>query len=175
MSSKPLANKVALVTGSGRGLGRSHALLLAALGAKVMVNDTGSATTKGDLDVTEPVAQQVAELIRSTGGEAAWTATSAVDGAALVRETVERFGRLDILVANAGVLRSARLERMSDLNFDLMWKVNMLGAYSAVRAAIPIFLSQGYGRVVLTASTSGIFGSFGGSNCEFNVERSKNF
>lgn len=100
-----LQGRVALVTGSGRGLGRSHALLLGSLGAKVMVNDTGAATTRGDVDKTEPVAQQVAEDIVRGGGDAAWTQTSAVDGAKLVRETVEKFGRCDILVLNAGILR----------------------------------------------------------------------
>jgi NAD(P)-dependent dehydrogenase (short-subunit alcohol dehydrogenase family) len=109
-----LRDRCALVTGAGRGLGRSHALLLASLGAKVMVNDTGAATTRGDLDKTEPVAKEVAELIRQGGGKAEWTQSSAVDGVRLVKETMEAFGRLDILVLNAGILRLVRKRYFSD-------------------------------------------------------------
>ncbi|KAI9014290.1 hypothetical protein DFJ74DRAFT_682022 [Hyaloraphidium curvatum] len=161
---------VALVSGAGRGLGRSHALLLGALGAKVLVNDTGKGL-RGDGE-EEEVARTVAEEIIRHGGKAAWSTRSAVDGDKLVEEAVQRFGRIDVLVLNAGILRSARLERMSDVNFDLMWQINMMGAYSAARAAVPHFVRQGYGRVIFTSSSSGVWGSFGGSNygtCKYSL------
>ncbi|KXS22488.1 NAD(P)-binding protein [Gonapodya prolifera JEL478] len=158
-----------VVTGSGRGIGRSHALFFAARGANVVINDTGAPTTRGDAhsqaESAQSVAEDTARYIQHHGGPtASFTTVSAEFGDAVVRESIDKFGRLDVLVVNAGILRSARLERMSEQAFDAMWKVNVKGAYSAVRAAWPVFLKQGYGRIVLTSSTSGTFGSFGGSN-----------
>ncbi|KAJ3342208.1 hypothetical protein HDU93_002998 [Gonapodya sp. JEL0774] len=157
------------VTGSGRGLGRSHALFFASRGANVLINDTGAQTTRGDLvpdpEKTISVAETTSNFINSNGtAKSGFTTVSAEFGDAVVRQALIQFGRLDVLVVNAGILRSARLERMSESAFDAMWRVNVKGAYSAIRAAWPVFLKQGYGRIVLTSSTSGTFGSFGGTN-----------
>ncbi|GAA0920852.1 SDR family oxidoreductase [Nonomuraea longicatena] len=158
-------DRVAIVTGAGHGLGRSHALLLAERGAKVVVNDLG-----GALDGTGASAgpaAEVAELIRETGGQAVAGAddVSTPEGAeAVVRAAVDAFGRIDIVVNNAGILRDRSFGKMTVEEFDAVLAVHVRGSYLVSRAAYPYMKEAGYGRVVNTSSPAGLFGNFGQAN-----------
>jgi NAD(P)-dependent dehydrogenase (short-subunit alcohol dehydrogenase family) len=152
---RPLAGAVAIVTGAGSGLGRSHALALADRGANLVVNDLPSA-----VDATLTL---VAE-IQDRGGRAVPVFASAADpasGEQLVRGALDAFGRLDIVVSNAGVLRSDVFPDVDDDNWELHQSVHADGAFRLLRAAWPTLTSQGYGRVVLTTSAAGLFGANG--------------
>ncbi|MCG5214311.1 SDR family oxidoreductase [Streptosporangium sp. KLBMP 9127] len=157
--------KVALVTGAGHGLGRSHALLLAERGAKVVVNDLG-----GSLDGTGASAgpaADVVELINKNGGEAVANTDNVAtpEGAkAIVAAAVDGFGRLDIVVNNAGILRDKSFGKMSVEEFDAVLAVHVRGAFLVSRAAFPYLKEQGYGRIVNTSSPAGLFGNFGQAN-----------
>jgi NAD(P)-dependent dehydrogenase (short-subunit alcohol dehydrogenase family) len=160
MSELRFDDRVAVITGAGRGLGRAYALLLASKGAKVIVNDNGSAIsgTNGDLGVADSV---VAE-IRAAGGEAvACTETVATPdgGQAIIDAARKSFGRIDILIHNAGNNRYASLTEMSFEDFDAVLDVHLRGAFNLVRAAFPHMCDAGYGRVVLTSSIGGIYGN----------------
>ncbi|WDG18564.1 SDR family NAD(P)-dependent oxidoreductase [Microbacterium sp. Clip185] len=157
MSSIRLDGRVAIVTGAGRSLGRAYALALAAAGAAVVVNDVDAAS-----------ADAVVEEIRAAGG-AATAAVAAVGTTAaaeqLVRAAVDAFGRLDILVANAGVLRDRVLWKMSDEEFDLVVETHLRGTFTCGRAAASFLREQGEGgRIILIGSPAGQFGSFGQTN-----------
>lgn len=152
--------RVAVVTGGGRGLGRSYCRLLAARGAAVVVNDIGGGLT-GDGCDPGPAADVVAE-IRSAGGEAAASTDSvstADGGAAIIQTALERYGRIDILIHNAGNARRAPLTRMSTDDFDAVLDVHLRGAFHVVRAAFPHMQRAGYGRIVLTSSIGGLYGN----------------
>lgn len=154
-----LSGRVAIVTGAGRGLGRSHALALAARGAAVLVND---------LDVGgEDPAEDVAAEIRDAGGDAA-AAHDGVDtpggGAALVEAARDRWGRIDIVVNNAGILRDASFAKLTVEQLDAVLKVHLYGAFHVTMAAWPHLREQSYGRVVNTTSGSGLYGNFGQAN-----------
>lgn len=156
-----LDGRVAVVTGAGAGLGRSHALLLASQGAKVVVNDLPS-KGKGP----SPAELVVSEII-AAGGDAIAAHGSVVDeGAvsAMVRAAVEKFGRLDILVNNAGILRDKSFAKLDPADFELVLKVHLYGTLLCTRAAWPIMLAQKYGRIVFTTSVAGLAGGFGQSN-----------
>jgi NAD(P)-dependent dehydrogenase (short-subunit alcohol dehydrogenase family) len=159
------AGKVAVVTGAGGGLGKSHALELARRGAKVVVNDLGGARdgTGGSSEAAKAV---VAE-IEKAGGTAIANGASVSDraGAAhLVAQTVDTYGRIDILVNNAGILRDKTFNKMSEDDFDAVVAVHLLGGAYCTRAAWRIMREQGYGRVVMTTSSTGLYGNFGQSN-----------
>jgi NAD(P)-dependent dehydrogenase (short-subunit alcohol dehydrogenase family) len=153
-------DRVAVVTGAGRGLGREYALLLARLGAKVVVNDPGGALT-GDGGDSGP-AQQVVDEIIAAGGEAIASTESvatAVGGQAIVGAASQRYGRIDILIHNAGIVRQAPLSEMAAEDFDAVLDVHLRGAFHVVRAAFPAMCQAGYGRVVLTSSIGGLYGN----------------
>ncbi|BBX21150.1 short-chain dehydrogenase [Mycolicibacter terrae] len=157
--------RVAVVTGAGRGLGRAYAHLLAARGASVVVNDTGADLT-GD-GVRVEAAEQVAEAIRAAGGDAvACTASVATPqgGQDIIAAALERYGRLDIVIHNAGNVRRASLRDMTPADFDAVLDVHLRGAFHVVRAAFPVMCDAGYGRIVLTSSIGGLYGNSGVAN-----------
>ena len=154
--------RVAIVTGAGQGLGRSHALEFARRGAKVVVNDLGGATNGGGANAG--LAQSVVEEIKALGGEAVANADSVENGARIVEAAMDTFGRIDVIVNNAGILRDASFAKMTDEDWDLIYRVHLLGSYRVTRAAWPIMRAAGYGRIVMTTSTAGIYGNFGQAN-----------
>ncbi|MBL8347225.1 MAG: SDR family NAD(P)-dependent oxidoreductase [Rubrivivax sp.] len=163
--SRLLDGKVALVTGGGRGVGRGIALALAAAGAKVVVNDLG-ATLDGRASTEQP-AQEVVATIRAAGGEAITDGGSVADwnqAHKMVERAVEAFGRIDIVVNNAGILRDVMFHRMSEAEFDSVVAVHLKGSFNVSRAAAPHFKTQGSGVYVHMSSTSGLIGNFGQAN-----------
>jgi 3-hydroxyacyl-CoA dehydrogenase/3a,7a,12a-trihydroxy-5b-cholest-24-enoyl-CoA hydratase len=154
--------KVAIITGAGAGLGRSHALLLASRGAKVVVNDLGgSAFGQGK---SSSAADKVVEEIKAAGGEAVANYDSVEDGANIVKTAVDAFGRIDIVVNNAGILRDTSFQKMSEADWDLIYRVHVLGSMRVAKAAWDLMRDQGFGRIVFTASAAGIYGNFGQAN-----------
>src|SRR5262245_33674070 len=166
-----LKDRVCIVTGAGRGIGREHALLFAAEGAKVVVNDLGGARDGGGADATP--AQQVVDEIKQAGGEAVanYDDVSSTEGAqSLVNQAVETFGDLHVLVNNAGILRDRMLVSMSDDDWDSIMKVHLRGHFAPTRAAAVYWREQskagkdGRRSVINNSSTSGLFGNIGQSN-----------
>lgn len=152
--------RVAVITGAGRGLGRSYALLLAARGCKVVVNDNGSVTTGDGAD--EGVAQSVVNEIVAAGGEAvACTASVATPegGRAIIQAALDAWGRIDILIHNAGNVRYGSLRELSDEDFNAVLDVHLKGGFHLVRAAMGPMCDAGYGRIVLTSSVGGLYGN----------------
>ncbi len=159
MTERRFDERVAVVTGAGRGLGCAYALLLAAKGAKVVVNDLGSSMQGEGADAGP--AQAVVEAIRAAGGEAvacSESVASAQGGSAIIESALDHFGRLDILVHNAGNVRYGSLEELSEADFKAVLDVHLNGAFHVVRPAFPVMSRAGYGRVVLTSSISGLYG-----------------
>jgi NAD(P)-dependent dehydrogenase (short-subunit alcohol dehydrogenase family) len=154
--------RVAIVTGAGNGLGREHAKLLASRGAAVVVNDLGGAVT-GD-GASEGPAQTVVDEIKAAGGEAVANYNSVEDGDAIVQTALDEYKRIDIVVNNAGILRDTSFHKMTDEDWDLVYRVHVKGAYKVTRAAWPHMREQQFGRVINTSSSSGIYGNFGQSN-----------
>ncbi len=160
-----LTNRVAIVTGAGGGLGRQHALALAKRGAKVVVNDLG-----GNLDGTGRslrAADEVVREIREAGGEAIANGASVTDLAeveAMVAEATERWGSVDILVANAGILRDKTFAKMEIDDFRAVLEVHVMGSVHCAKAVWAGMRERSYGRIVFTSSSSGLFGSFGQAN-----------
>jgi NAD(P)-dependent dehydrogenase (short-subunit alcohol dehydrogenase family) len=154
-----LDGKVAVVTGAGRGLGRAYVELLAERGARVVVNDLGTDVAGFGSDST--LAQEVAHLIRSGGGEAIANdsdVSTSEGGSDLIATAIEHFGRVDLLVNNAGVCGSQLFEDATLDDFDHYWRVHLGGSVNTVKAAWPHMIAQHYGKIVLTTSVSGLFG-----------------
>jgi NAD(P)-dependent dehydrogenase (short-subunit alcohol dehydrogenase family) len=157
--------RVAIVTGAGGGLGRQHALALAARGCKVVVNDLGGAVDGSGGSAT--AAQKVVDEIRAAGGEAIANGASVTDFEAvqaMVKQAVDTWGRIDILVNNAGILRDKSFAKMELADFRLVVDVHLMGAVHCCKAAWPHMQQQKYGRIVMTTSSSGLYGNFGQSN-----------
>ncbi|MCB9647373.1 MAG: SDR family NAD(P)-dependent oxidoreductase [Deltaproteobacteria bacterium] len=154
--------RVAIVTGAGNGLGRAHALLLASRGARVVVNDLGGAMTGGGR--SSQAADQVVQQIIDAGGEAVADYESVEEGRRIVEHALDAFGRVDIVVNNAGILRDTSFHKMSEEDWDLIYRVHVLGSFRVTHAAWSHMRDQKYGRVVMTASAAGIYGNFGQAN-----------
>ncbi len=157
--------RVAIVTGAGGGLGRLHALGLAARGAKVVVNDLGGAVDGSGGSVT--AAQKVVEEIKATGGEAIANGASVTDFdavQAMVQQAIDTWGRVDVVVNNAGILRDKSFAKMDLADFRLVLDVHLMGAVHLCKAVWPHMVSQKYGRIVMTTSSTGLYGNFGQSN-----------
>lgn len=157
--------KVAIVTGAGNGLGRSHALALAERGAKVVVNDLGGA--RDGSGASSEAARQVVSTIEAAGGEAmAHGANVAVMAEVedMVKQAMDKWGRVDILINNAGILRDKSFSKMSLDDFKLVMDVHLMGSVNCTKAVWEIMKQQEYGRIVMTTSSSGMYGNFGQSN-----------
>ena len=157
--------QVAIVTGAGNGLGRSHALALASRGAKVVVNDLGGAVD-GSGSSSE-AALEVVRTIEAAGGEAVANGANVADlnqVEAMVAQTIEKWGRVDILVNNAGILRDKSFVKMTMEDFKLVVDVHLIGSANCTKAVWSLMREQGYGRIVMTTSSSGLYGNFGQSN-----------
>ena len=157
-------DQVAIVTGAGGGIGKEHALELARRGAKVVVNDLGeSVDGSGTSDAAEAVVQQ----IKDAGGEAMANGASVTDLSAIqdmVKEVMDKWGRIDILVNNAGILRDKSFHNVTLDDFNLVMDVHFQGTLNCTHTIYPIMREQGYGRIVFTSSSSGVYGNFGQSN-----------
>src|SRR5690242_561064 len=162
MSDLRFDNRVAIVTGAGNGLGRCHALLLASRGAKVVVNDLGGTATGGGK--SSAAADKVVEEIKAAGGEAVANYDSVEDGAKIVQQALDTWKRIDIVVNNAGILRDTSFQKMSQDDWDLIYRVHVLGAFRVTKAAWEPMREAGYGRILFTASAAGIYGNFGQAN-----------
>lgn len=157
--------QVAIVTGAGNGVGRQHALALAARGAKVVVNDLGGARDGSGGSVS--AAQAVVDEIRAKGGEAIANGASVTDFEAvqaMVQQAMDTWGRVDILINNAGILRDKTFAKMELADFRLVLDVHLMGAVHCCKAVWPIMNAQKYGRIVMTTSSTGLYGNFGQSN-----------
>jgi NAD(P)-dependent dehydrogenase (short-subunit alcohol dehydrogenase family) len=158
-------NRVAVVTGAGRGLGRAYALLLASRGAKVVVNDAGGSLAGEGVD-GGPAGQVVSE-ITAAGGQAVACSESVATregGEAIIKTALENYGGIDILVHNAGNVRPGSLKEMTYEDFDAVLDVHLRGAFNVVRPAFPVMCQAGYGRIVLTSSIGGLYGNHGVAN-----------
>lgn len=154
-----------VVTGAGGGLGRRHALLLAAHGARVVVNDLGAALDGSGSE--QSAAESVVAEIREAGGEAvaSYDDVATEDGgAAIVQTAIDSFGQIDVVVNNAGILRDRSFHKMSAEEWDAVIKVHLYGSYNVTRAAMPHFREQRYGRIIVTTSVTGLYGNFGQAN-----------
>ena len=159
------SGKVVIVTGAGGGLGRCHALEFARRGAKVVVNDLGG-SVDGSGGSSE-AADKVVEEIKAAGGEAMSNGSSVTDDAGvanMVSQTMDAYGRIDVLVNNAGVLRDKSFAKMEIADFDFVVDVHLFGTMKPTKAVWPIMKEQGYGRILVTSSSSGLYGNFGQSN-----------
>ncbi len=158
-------NRVAIVTGAGGGLGKQHALELGRRGAKVIVNDLGGSVdgTGGSMSASEAVAQEIIDA----GGTAIANGASVTNLDAvqsMVDSTMSKWGRIDILVNNAGILRDKTFAKMELANWHAVLDVHLMGSLNATKCVWPVMMEQNYGRIVMTTSTSGLFGNFGQSN-----------
>lgn len=173
MSELRFDGRVAVVTGGGRGLGRSYAKLLAERGAKVVVNDPGGSLAGEEYDPVHPPsgspgpAEEVVREITAAGGEAVVNTDSVATpagGKSIVESALEQYGRVDILIHNAGIVRRAPLAEMTYDDFEAVLDVHLRGAFHVVRPAFPSMCEAGYGRIVLTSSIGGLYGNHGVTN-----------
>jgi NAD(P)-dependent dehydrogenase (short-subunit alcohol dehydrogenase family) len=157
--------KVAVITGAGGGLGRQHALLLASRGALIVVNDLGGAVDGGGSDAS--AAQKVVDEIRAAGGEAVAnhdSVSTPEGGESIIKTAIDAYGRVDIVINNAGILRDKTFHNMTSEFVDPVIDVHLKGAFNVTRPAWIHMREQGYGRVISTSSAAGIFGNFGQAN-----------
>jgi NAD(P)-dependent dehydrogenase (short-subunit alcohol dehydrogenase family) len=160
MSDLRFDNRVAVITGAGRGLGKAYALLLASKGARVVVNDPGGSLKGDGIDVGP--AQEVVNEIKAAGGEAVACTESVATpegGKAIVQSALDHYGRIDILIHNAGNVRYGSLKELSYDDFEAVLDVHLRGAFHVVRPAFPLMCKAGYGRIVLTSSIGGLYGN----------------
>ncbi|XP_018054878.1 PREDICTED: peroxisomal multifunctional enzyme type 2-like isoform X3 [Atta colombica] len=154
--------RVIVVTGAGAGLGRTYALLFASRGASIVVNDLGS-NKHGDGSSTKS-ADAVVEEIRQNGGKAVANYDSVLDGEKIIKTAIDSFGRIDVVVNNAGILRDTSFAKMTEDKWDIIHNIHLKGAMKTTQAAWPYFIKQKYGRIIFTSSNSGLYGNFGQSN-----------
>lgn len=165
MAELNFADRVAVITGAGRGLGRAYALLLAQRGAKVLVNDYGTTLQGGSNDISP--AQSVVDEIHGFGGQAVANIDNVATpegGRNIIDAAICRFGKIDILIHNAGIVRRAMLAEMSYEEFESVLDVHLRGAFHVLRPAFPVMCKAGYGRVVLTGSINALYGNQGALN-----------
>jgi 3-hydroxyacyl-CoA dehydrogenase/3a,7a,12a-trihydroxy-5b-cholest-24-enoyl-CoA hydratase len=162
MSELRFDGRVAIVTGAGGGLGKTYALLFASKGAKVVVNDLGT-SFQGE-GKSSKAADVVVDEIKKLGGEAVANYDSVEDGDKIVKTALDTWGRVDIVINNAGILRDCSFLKMQDKDWDLIYRVHLKGSYSVTKAAWPHMREQGYGRIIMTSSAAGIYGNFGQAN-----------
>ena len=165
MSELGYDGKVVIITGAGGGLGRQHALLMASRGALIVINDLGGAVDGSGSD--KGAAERVVDEIKALGGEAVADTNSVATpegGKAIVQTAVDAFGKVDVVVNNAGILRDKAFGNMEPELLDPVIDVHLKGAFNVTRAAWSIMKEQGYGRIVSTSSAAGIFGNFGQTN-----------
>jgi len=158
-------NRVVVVSGAGNGLGRAYALAFAARGAKVVVNDLGG-DTKGDAGGSSRPADKVVAECKALGGggDAVANYDSVVDGHKIIKTAIDTWGRVDVVVNNAGILRDCSFHKMSDKDWDLVYAVHVKGTYALTKAAWPYMREQRYGRVITVTSGAGLYGNFGQAN-----------
>ena len=157
--------RVAIITGAGNGLGRSHALELAKRGAKVVVNDLGGA--RDGSGASSEAAQEVVALIKEMGGEAFAHGANVAhydEVEDMVKQTMDQWGQVDILINNAGILRDKSFAKMDLADFKLLMDVHLMGSVNCTKAVWDIMREQNYGRIVMTTSSSGMYGNFGQTN-----------
>ena len=158
-------NRVAIVTGAGNGLGRSHAIELAKRGAKVVVNDLGAA--RDGQGASSAAAHEVVKYINESGGEAIAHGANVAnfdEVEDMVKQTIKKWGQVDILINNAGILRDKSFAKMDLADFKLVMDVHLMGSVNCTKAVWDIMRHQNYGRIVMTTSSSGMYGNFGQSN-----------
>ena len=165
MSKIDFTGRVAVVTGAGSGLGRNYSVELAKRGAKVVVNDLGG--SRDGVGSSKSAADHVVEEIKALGGEAVSNYDNVATpegGENIVRTAIEAFGKVDMLINNAGILLDSTFTKMDEKKWDAVVAVHLKGTYCVTRPAFIHMMSQGYGRIVMTTSGSGLFGNFGQSN-----------
>ena len=159
-------DRVAIITGAGGGLGRCHALDLAKRGAKVVINDLGG-NVDGSSEGSLSPAEAVVEEIKAAGGEAMSNGASVTDKGQvedMVKEVMDTYGRIDILINNAGILRDKSFTKVEDEDFRTVLEVHLMGTVNCTKAVWEIMREQNYGRIVVTSSSSGLYGNFGQTN-----------
>lgn len=154
--------RVVVVTGAGSGLGRAYAVEFARRGAKVVVNDLG--VSRAGEGSNSQAADKVVAEIRAAGGQAVANYNSAEQGDKIIQTAIDSFGRVDVVINNAGILRDVTLLKMTEQDWDLVYRVHVKGTFNVTRAAWPYFRKQQYGRVINTSSDAGLFGNFGQTN-----------
>jgi len=154
--------KVVVVTGAGAGLGKAYALEFSARGAKLVINDLGGSGTGSGSSTT--AADTVVEEIKQKGGEAVANHNSVEDGDKIIETAMSAYGRVDVLVNNAGILRDVSFAKMTDHDWDIITAVHLRGAYKCTKAAWPHMVKQGFGRIITVTSAAGIYGNFGQVN-----------
>ena len=155
-------DQVVVVTGAGGGLGRAYALEFARRGALVVVNDLGG-SGHGE-GASSSAADEVVKEIQALGGDAVANYDSVEQGEAIIRTALDNYDRVDIVINNAGILRDSSFAKMSDEDWELIYKVHIEGAYKVTKAAWPHMVKQGFGRIIFTTSAAGIYGNFGQAN-----------
>jgi NAD(P)-dependent dehydrogenase (short-subunit alcohol dehydrogenase family) len=155
-------DRVVVITGAGNGLGRTYALEMGKRGAKVVVNDLGGSAFGDGAD--KAAADVVVDEIKAGGGEAVANYDSVTDGDKIVQTAMDSFGKIDVVINNAGILRDKTFHKMEEQDWDLIYDVHVRGAFKVTHAAWPYMRDQNYGRMIFTASAAGIYGNFGQTN-----------